>query len=96
MARTGETIDSMKHVISRLSDLILRSKPSPFEATAYVSKDGGLHDHRPLPSFETHRLRDAPQDEVRPGHRYDSNFKIAETSRGRSVDLGGPEVSVIH
>jgi len=32
----------------------------------------------PGPSFETHRLRDAPQDEGRRGCRYDSNFKIAE------------------
>ena len=29
-----------------------------------VSKDGSLHGHHPRPSFETHRIRDAPQDEV--------------------------------
>jgi hypothetical protein len=30
------------------------------------------------PSFETHRVRDAPQDEGCGGCRYDSNFKIAD------------------
>jgi hypothetical protein len=29
-----------------------------------VSKDGSLHGRHPRPSFETHRIRDAPQDEV--------------------------------
>ena len=33
-------------------------------AKACVSKDGRLHGRRSWPSFETHRLRDAPQDEV--------------------------------
>src|ERR1700758_5272558 len=36
--------------------LILRS-----HAEHGVSKDGGLHDRRPRPSFETHRSCDAPQ-----------------------------------
>ena len=45
---------------------------------ACVSKDGGLHDRRPRPSFETHRSCDAPQDEVRGRCRYDSNFEIVE------------------
>jgi len=40
-------------------------RPHPEEcALARVSKDGGLHGHCLRPSFETHRLRDAPQDEV--------------------------------
>jgi hypothetical protein len=47
-------------------------------ALACVSKDGSLHGRCPQPSFETHRLRDAPQDEVRRAGRYDSNFEIAE------------------
>jgi hypothetical protein len=50
---------------------IYTRRPHPEErAIARVSKDSGLHGRRLLPSFETHRLRDAPQDEV----RYDSNF----------------------
>ena len=57
----------MKAVVSKLSAFILRSKPSPFGATACVSKDGGLHGRRPRPSFETHRSRDAPKDEGRGG-----------------------------
>jgi hypothetical protein len=43
-------------------------------AKSRVSKDGRSHDRRPRPSFETHRLRDAPQDEVRGGCRYDKNL----------------------
>src|SRR3954462_3971337 len=46
-------------------------RPHPEErALARVSKDGGLHGRCLRPSFETHRLRDAPQDEV----RHKSNF----------------------
>jgi hypothetical protein len=64
-------IDPMKPIVSRLSDLILRSKPSPFgrrlasrrmaacTAVARGHPSQGDAKHRP----ETHRLRDAPQDE---------------------------------
>jgi hypothetical protein len=39
--------------------------PHPEErALARVSKDGSLRGPRLWPSFETHRFRDAPQDEV--------------------------------
>jgi len=55
----------MKPIVSPLSVLILRSKPSPRRAKACVSKDGSLHGRRLWPSFVTHRLRDAPQDEDR-------------------------------
>jgi hypothetical protein len=64
----------MKPIVSRLSDLIparaqlrssLEEQAFALRATACVSKDGGLHGRRPRPSFETHRLRDVPQDEVR-------------------------------
>jgi hypothetical protein len=59
----------MKLIVSRLSDLIparaqlrssLEEQAFALRATAFVSKDGGLHDRRPRRSFETHRLRDAP------------------------------------
>jgi hypothetical protein len=45
------------------------SGPHPEErrlslSSGRVSKDGSLHGSDPRPSFETHRLRDAPQDEV--------------------------------
>src|SRR4051794_27691750 len=70
----------MKPIVSRFSHLILRSKPSPIgrwlasrrmaacTAVARGHPSQGDAKHRP----ETHRLRDAPQDEVRRGGRYDS------------------------
>jgi hypothetical protein len=62
----------MKTIVSRLSDLHPEEQAFALGATACVSKDGSLHGvargypsqgdakHRP----ETHRWRDAPEDEV--------------------------------
>ena len=66
----------MKPMGSRLSVLILRSKPSPQRAKACVSKDGRVHGRRLRPSFETHRLRDALR--MRPGEDADM-IRISET-----------------
>jgi hypothetical protein len=61
----------MKPIGSNSPDLILRSSASV--AMPDVSKDSSSY-RRLQPSFETHRLCDAPQDERRAGCRYDSNF----------------------
>jgi hypothetical protein len=57
---------------------------------ASVSKDRGLYGRRLRPSFETHRGRDAPQDEVQTRYRYDSNFKIAALGDVLFITLGCP------
>ena len=64
-------------------------------AKACVSKDGGLQRPRLRPSFETHRLRDAPLDEVREGAdmiRIKGNAPLVRCSgragRGQPVLLG--------
>jgi carbon-monoxide dehydrogenase small subunit len=46
--------------VAALTDVIPRSAH-----LARVSKDGNARCYHPEPSFETHRFRDAPQDEVR-------------------------------
>jgi hypothetical protein len=70
-----------KPIVSALSNLILRNEPLPVgrrlvsrrmaacTAVARRHPSQGDAKHRP----ETHRLRDAPQDEVRRGCRYDKN-----------------------
>jgi hypothetical protein len=71
----------LRHLVERFRETyrIHALRPHPEErvfarrARARVSKDGSLH-RRLRPSFETHRLRDAPQDEVRGGCRYDKDF----------------------
>jgi len=51
------------YVIGDISSQSLRS-PAARSAVGRL-EDGGLHGRRLRPSFETHRLRDAPLDEVR-------------------------------
>ena len=72
----GAELDERFHETFRFRAL----RPHPEEqalarrAKACVSKDGRLRGRRLWPSFETHRSRDAPQDEGHGGFRYDKNF----------------------
>jgi hypothetical protein len=83
-AQDRQSLDERFHETYRFHALDPHPEEQAFarRAKACVSKDGSLHGRRSSPSFETHRLRNAPQDEVRRGCRYDKNF-----GNGRLVTL---------